>query len=238
VLPIPSPNRLTDLEVYEVSLVPKGANNKQFLLFKSFKQIEKSDNDMSGTPAEPGKGSGTPEPVVQGVNKAEFLALEKRLDEQKAEFEKQLKIEKEAREAEKAAREAEQAKNAEIQKKLDEERNIRVTKEFVEIAKGIPSLGKAEDVGPILKEISEKAPEAYAKLSPILKAMDKRVAEGELFSEIGKSGSPITGSAWERIEKAAEAIVEKDSKVSLGDALDLVCKQHPDWYAEHRKEVA
>ena len=203
---------------------------------------------MIDDPTESGKGSKKTESgkEAQEVSKADFEALQKQLAEEKAAREKLEKesadrekvskeaAEKTAREAiEKATKEATEAK-AEVGK-LRAEARLKV---HIETAKtDYEAIHKAEDLGGIMQDIEARAPEAYAKLAPILKAANERIKAGDLFKTAGRSGAEMAGSAWEKIEKAAQEITAKDPKTTKAQAIEMVVRQHPEWYEEHRKEV-
>lgn len=167
----------------------------------------------------------------------EKVALEKQLG---AEKEKSAKLEKEATE-----------KKTTLEKQVEE--NVKIAKEalakaaaledkmlttvFIEKAATMPSLGKAADVGPILKEISQKAPEAFAKMEPLLKALDERVKQGELFAEIGKSNTgPAAGSAEDKLNGIAKSYVEKGTNLGFPEAFTKACKENEELYNQYNAE--
>lgn len=218
------PTDLTNLEIDEVSLVGKAANNKKFLIFKSMESDEMVDTEPAG--AKP------IEPTQAHVEKADIDSIV-----EKALIEERKTRDIEIKKAVDAAIEKEQIEKAEIKKKLDEERDVRITKEFVEKAATMPSLGKATDVGPILKEISQKAPEAFAKLDPLLKALDERIKQGELFAEIGKSNTgPAAGSAEDKLNGIAKSYVEKGLKGGFPEAFTKACKENEELYNQYTAE--
>ena len=233
--------RLTDIVVEEVSIVPKGANNRTFLIFKSANRKSRG-TQMPKEPEPAGAGDQT------GADGALVLKdldpIQKSLTEEKEareRLEKALRDEQDARVKLEKQLALESEEKKEILKQAAEERNIRIRKEFIQkTADDMPELGSPEILGPILKEASEKMDrESYMELEKTLIAASKKIAEGVLYEEIGKSGADSSGgSAWSKIEKAAKEMVAKDSKMSLGAAVEMVCKQHPDWYDEHLEEVA
>lgn len=119
---------------------------------------------------------------------------------------------------------------------LAKERDVRLTKEFVEKAAVLKHLGiKSDDLGVVLKEISERAPIAFSKLEPMLKTLDEKIAQSGFLKEIGTSSSGA-GDSWTRIEKAAEAEMAKDAKLTKASAIDMVCRKHPEMYHQYKKE--
>lgn len=194
---------------------------------------------MTGTPGEPGQGSGYPEPVKgQGVSKADMdAAIEKALAAEREQEKIRIEAEKDEKAALQKRLDAAEAENKANKEALAKAEDARLTKEFIETAKGIPSLGKPEETGPILKEISQKAPEAYAKLSPILVAMDKQIAEGKVFEEIGKTGGGAApGSAEEKLSSIAKIYVEKGISKGPAEAFTKACQDNEELYEEYVAE--
>lgn len=247
-----------------MSLVSWGANNEEFsninksadsevILFKSANYS--GDNSMSDDKktVENGTKDDIKKEDLEAVKKQladaearnaelkkvadEKVALEKQLKEEK---DKAAKIEKEATEK-KTTLEKQAEENAKIAKdalaKAAELEDKMQTAEFIKKAATMPALGKPEDVGAILKEISQKAPDAFAKLDPILKALDERVKQGDLFAEIGKSSSgPAAGSAEDKLNGIAKSYVEKGMKGGFPEAFTKACRENEDLYNQYTAE--
>ena len=233
---MPEVFRLTDLEIEEVSLVELGANNKKFvtrkgengignLWFMGDNMVEKKD------------GEKTVEKTAEEIEKELKDRLEK---EMRAEIEKEyaekLKTEKAGMtaEIEKANKLASDAlKVAEVEKAA------RLNKEFIDVAKGMPTLGDASKVGPILKEMSEKlSTETYTAAIAMLKTADERMKKSMLLEEIGKDGAgEVSSSAYGEIEKAAKGIAEAE-KIAYGLALEKAIKLNPKLYEKYQAERA
>ena len=74
----------------------------------------------------------------------------------------------------------------ELEKSLTAERTARKVSEYTEKAKPLQGLlGKPDEVGPVLAELSEAAPDAYGKLESALNAAAQREDMAKLFSELG-----------------------------------------------------
>ncbi len=203
--------------------------------------------EMTPTP-EPGKGSPSEPAKEAQVTKAEFEALQKQLAEEKAAREKLEKetadreraskeaAEKAAKEAiEKASKEAAEAK-AEVEK-LRAEARLKVHIETATSDYGL--IHESKELGSIMADIEAKAPETYKKLAAVLKAANERIKAGDLFKVAGSSATESSaGTAWEKIERAAKELQSKDSKLSMAAAQEMVIRQHPDWYTQHRQEVS
>jgi hypothetical protein len=119
--------------------------------------------------------------------------------------------------------------------KLQKMEDDRLTKEFITKAQEYPYAGKAEEFGLIMKEISQKAPEAYKALEKTLGAMTAQIKEGNLFKEVGKSSGPAPTSVVGKVTELAKAKVVP-GKISLEKAMDIVLRENPSLYEEYRKE--
>lgn len=109
-------------------------------------------------------------------------------------------------------------------------------KEFIQKAKeNYSNLSvKAEEFGLILKEIAEKAPEAYAKIEEVLKAADAQLKENALFKEIGGNGAGLGGApSMTKIEKAAEHVRQANPTLSKEQAIAKALELNPDLYNDY-----
>ena len=111
---------------------------------------------------------------------------------------------------------------AETREKLRTEEIIaKAEKEFAHI-------GARDDVVAVLKSASEKLDgEGYEALVKLLSASDERIAKSTLMDELGRSSFEVAaaGDAWDKIEKAADDLVEKsDDGMSREKAIDRVLK--------------
>lgn len=82
-------------------------------------------------------------------------------------------------------------KAAEVAKALEDERNLRLEREFIAKAeKEYPSIpGKPSELGLVLKSLHAKAPEDAAKIEAMLTSVEALIAKSALLGEAGKSGS-------------------------------------------------
>lgn len=95
-----------------------------------------------------------------------------------------------------------------IKKQLDDERDVRVTKEYVEKASAFTHLPiQKDEFGLVLKELAVKAPTVYEKVEGVLKQANELIAKSGAFREIGATGAgaqPTGGRVtYEMIESAA-----------------------------------
>lgn len=224
--------KLVDLVVEEVSLVPRGANNKTFLLFKSM------DGKMK-TNTEPGGSEGNP--VLSGQE-----GIEKQLDLEKAKTDA---LEKQVQDLEKAAGEKVilekrladlETENQATKERLEKAENQRILKEHIEKAEKIyPHAGDPAKTALITKAIEQKAPEAWAELEPILKAMSEQIEKGALFKELGKSTSQVSddNTALTEINKMAKERIEKGLDTDFATAWTMVVKADPELYGRYLTET-
>ena len=116
---------------------------------------------------------------------------------------------------------------------LAKERTARRNAEYIEKAKPLEALlGKADDMGPVLAELAEAAPEAFAKLEAPLTAATQRKELAALFSELGAGE---TEGESDPISKRDSWVKEnqKDSE-SVEQANARFWKVHPDQKEESR----
>ncbi len=249
------PAFLTDLEIDEVSLVEKGANNKK-IIFKSFEDSDMTSFNKEETKAEEETVSKSAE-NVENVNKKASPApadIKKEGEEKKDEGDEEEKKEPEGEvskslvqkmaQTEKALENARIEKAAlaqeveQIRKALQDELNRRILKEHIEkAAVEYVRLGKPDDVGLIMKEASEKlSPEVYGKLSGLMKAANARIEAG-LFQEIGKSGFAPGSSVVEKVRAIAKSYVEKSAgSMTMAQAEARAWADNPDLYMQYQSE--
>src|SRR5262249_12667987 len=132
----------------------------------------------------------------------------------------------------------ERAAREELQKQLNEERDIRLTREYIAKAQSdfnfLPL--SADKLGPVIKQIAELAPDAWKELEPVLKGASELISKSALLAEKG-SRVASGGDAWGKIEAAAKTLVEKgDRPLSLDEAIDRVIDQHPQLYLAYERE--
>lgn len=119
------------------------------------------------------------------------------------------------------------------------EKNARITKEFIVKAATMPLIGiTSEQMGPILKAVSEACPTEYAQLEAVLKANSEAIAKGDLFKTLGSDGSGATETAWDQINKKAEELRKADSSLTAAAALTKAMQENPALYAQYKREQA
>jgi hypothetical protein len=154
----------------------------------------------------------------------------------RAALEKAEEREKEAtRKADEAMLKAEAA-----DKIAKEERDTRVTQEFITKAEGFKALPvKPASFGPVLKRASEKLDKAdFDALDELLKAADEQIAKGDLFKEMGAGvgGSVLPSDSLGELQRKAEELRKNDSGLSKADAEIRVMKEDPELQARYLAE--
>ena len=92
-------------------------------------------------------------------------------------------------------------------------------------------------MGLILKGVSEKAPDEYAKLEPVLKGANELITQASLLSEVGSAFAGSGGDAWLEIGKLADGLVQKGAgKLSRDEAIGQVLGDQPALYARYEAE--
>lgn len=127
----------------------------------------------------------------------------------------------------------------EAEKLLKSERDERLLKDFIQkSADEYSHVGESEELGAMLLELHGSNPELQAKVEKQMAASEKRIAEGALLTELGSSGgNRSAGSAWAKICKMAEGIVQKsENGITEAAARDRVMQEHPDLYNEYLSE--
>ncbi|PWK07505.1 hypothetical protein [Tumebacillus permanentifrigoris] len=144
-------------------------------------------------------------------------------------------IEKQAADAKKQAEEfAKQAQEANDIAKA--ERDARLTETFINKAAGYRALPvKAEDFGPVLKALAEKAPDEYKILDELLKSVDAAMADSDLFKEIGKGAGGGSNDVMKRVELAAEELRKSEPTLTKEQAFSKALQNNPELYTEYRK---
>lgn len=130
--------------------------------------------------------------------------------------------------------EANNAKVTEAETVAKQERDARLSREYLEKAKGLPGLvTKAEEFGTVLREVDEKlSKEASAELGRILKAASHAIENSEAFKELGGAGADATATGdaalkakGEEIHKAAQTA---GAPISMAEAIKRAGDLNPE----------
>ncbi len=128
-------------------------------------------------------------------------------------------------------------KAAKLEADLHAEQELRETGLYVQKAATFKNLPvKPEEFGPVMQQIAKAAPDAYAKLEPVLKAADEGMAT--VLKPVGSDSAAKQGSpAWNQIEAKATTLVQKAEKpMTQAAAISEVIRQEPQLYTEYLNE--
>jgi hypothetical protein len=255
------PNQLKALDVEFVSLVDRAAvrnaetpsEPQRFLVWK-----------RETPPPEGGQTMPEIDEVRADLEKAERdrdeanAALQKAQDDLKALTDKVAELEKsspepatinkdelspvvrEALEKAEADRVALAKRAEEAERIAKEERDTRITREFVTKAEGYSNLSVDATVfGPVLKAASETlSGEQFEALESVLKSADEAVRAGNLFKEQGQGGTPVRESdAYSEAVRKADELRKSDSGISRQEALSRAFRNDPALQERYLAEV-
>jgi len=107
------------------------------------------------------------------------------------------------------------------------EKEMRVSREFIEKAGQYSEIGSVEDVAKMLRQAYDISDESGEKLEETFKAAAAKIeANDQITKELGRSGESASGGdAWDKIEALADKIVEKaDDEITQEVAISKVLK--------------
>ncbi len=232
-------NRLFVDEILSVGMVKAGDNpDAEVVIYKSKpSDVSKMTASVENAPTEPG--------VRMDLSAIEDQDLRKSVEDTIAEKDNQIsdltsqvdKVEadptEDASDEVKAILKAQFDELEKVKVDLAKERQERRNAEHIEKARPLEVLlGKADDIGPVLAELAEAAPEAFAKLEAPLVAASQRKELAALFSETGAGegegdSDPISKrDSWVKENKTA--------KESVNQANARFWKEHPEQKDESR----
>lgn len=120
------------------------------------------------------------------------------------------------------------------QEAAESERQLRLDREYTEIAKNY-SVGIAPEVlGPVLKRAAEALDRADCEV--LAKALDSASAAGDLFEEIGKSGAGSNSDVFASVEAKIGEQVSKADGVSKEELIFKAFEDNPAAYDEYLAE--
>jgi hypothetical protein len=123
-----------------------------------------------------------------------------------------------------------------LENDLKIERDIRITKEFIDRATKFPNLGTPEIIGSVLRKAFDVSDEYGNQLEGILKDTNSRIEKSALFTEVGSNATGAAESVWAKIEELAKGIVVKGQGQTMAQAIDRVLAENPQLYDEYTKE--
>jgi len=114
------------------------------------------------------------------------------------------------------------------------ERDFRLEREFIAKAAEFDRLPvDAAEFGPVLKAAAEVlTEEQFEAITSVLAAANESVAQGNLFTEVGKATSFANDSSMGRIEKAA-ARLREGSEMTHAESIAKAVEADPSLYTEY-----
>lgn len=228
-------NKLVDLELFEVSVVDQGANGLADIVLCKRKEekdmprkktevteeVTKVDNPVmeqeeETVDVEDACDSKTTKSVDEPV--VEAVSTEKSIDTVDVEKLKDdlVKVKKDLL-----------AASLEVRKLRSEKEEAEWVSKAAEIVFDTPA-----NVGKILHRVAEFDKILADDVYSLLKAASSQSKEGELFSEIGKSGDTKI-SAYDKLAKIADDI-RKSQNLTEAKAFTKACEMNPSLVAEYR----
>ena len=127
------------------------------------------------------------------------------------------------------------AKAAAAEETLRKERDERADEAAVVKAReSFQSLGiNPEQVGPALRRLSETDADLAKAIETALVSANAKVESADIFSEIGKSALPSSGSAYEQADVMAKAAFAAGHSATIEQALTDVFTSNPALYSQY-----
>jgi hypothetical protein len=125
---------------------------------------------------------------------------------------------------------------------LKSERLIRKSAEMVTVLKSFKAtsfnLDLAQENNDVMRflKMQDADPDGYKRTIELLKAADEQLAKGALYKSFGSSQSG-TGSAEAQLQAKAEALIQKDGKLTKEQAWDKVSMENPALVRQYRAEA-
>ena len=131
------------------------------------------------------------------------------------------------------------AKLEKAEKDIAKEKEDKSKKEWLAKAdefKDLPGVD-IEKLATTLSKLDAVDHEAAENMQKQLRADLELIEKGEVFTERGRRGAPAGGTAIERVNTMAHALVQKNDKMTEEDALTKVLADNPRLYDEYKKET-
>lgn len=126
-----------------------------------------------------------------------------------------------------------------LEKSLKAEQDRRDLESWVTKAKeelsGIPNKTPAE-LGETLKKLADVDKDLAESQFKTLKEAADTIKQGALFKEIGGRGMDVAGSAMEKVNKKAQALIEKSEGLTKEQAIAKVLESDSTLYAQYNEE--
>jgi hypothetical protein len=131
------------------------------------------------------------------------------------------------------------AKAASTEDELRKERAARADEAAIAKAASWSSLSiDANEVGPALRRLADTDADLAKSIESVLDGANAQAESASIFAEIGKSGRPDTGDAYESLASLAKSAVDAGISPTFEQAFVKVAEQNPDLYHRHLTEKA
>lgn len=131
---------------------------------------------------------------------------------------------------------AQKEKNDSLQTQITKTASEAKVKDFVQKAAGFDKLSiNAEEIGPVLKNLSESDPEGYAKIEAVLAAANEQVAKGGLFKELGTDGEG-DNDIEKQVQAKADEIRKSNPGLTIEAARAKVWESDPELCKQYYKQ--
>lgn len=115
------------------------------------------------------------------------------------------------------------------------ERQLRLDREYTEVAKNFSVGVEPEVLGPVLKRMAEAL--SYEDCTVIAKALEVgSAATEEYFEEIGKRGGGANSDVFLQVEEYANTQISKSEGTSREDLVSKAFEENPDAYEQYLAE--
>jgi len=119
---------------------------------------------------------------------------------------------------------------------LLKERDERADAEAITKAKAWGHLPiEAEKIGPALRRLAGIDTDLAKAVEDMLNAVEAQAESANIFAEIGKSGTPTNGSAYEQLSSMAKAVSDA-SGITFEQAFTNAVSQNTDLYSQYLNE--
>ena len=235
--------KLRSVKLDEISFVGKGDNPEAHVLLLKIKpedeSNDKGDNEM--TPEEIAALQKAKEDadavIVELTKECETLKASAADEKKKMEALEAAKLKKEEEtDILKGLPEAivkEIQDNRERISKMEDEAS---TREYVAKAAEVTLIGKADEVGDLLKSIAKHDPTAAAKVLDLFKTASARIKEGDLLKEVGKNADTSSTSACDKIIAKAAELRKAHPELTEAKAFTKVYDEDAELRAAYLKE--
>lgn len=120
---------------------------------------------------------------------------------------------------------------------LRKERVERMNSEYVAKAASLDALSwNAEEVGPMLRQLAEIAPELSEQLEKTLVSLNEQSETASLFAELGTGVRPDAGDAYGKIQAMAKSAVAAGEFKTIEQAVSAVTATKPELYNDYLAE--